>query len=119
MHYGVKGMKWGVRRTPEQLGRHTIKKGTKMRRVTVDDNESLSGNKYVTFLPVDRDLYRGSYSNKIKENSGKTRSDNVYENTYKLKEDLKIPSRDEVKQVIKELRDKDTKQKIAIENGKA
>lgn len=20
MHYGVKGMKWGVRRTPEQLG---------------------------------------------------------------------------------------------------
>lgn len=112
-------MKWGVRRTPEQLGRHTIKKGTKMRRVTVDANESLSGHKYVTFLPVDRDLYRGSYANRIKENSGKSKSDKVYENTYKLKQDLKIPSRDEVKQVIKDLRDRDKGNKIAIENGKA
>lgn len=25
-HYGIKGMKWGVRRTPEQLGRRTFKK---------------------------------------------------------------------------------------------
>ena len=25
-HYGVKGMKWGVRRTPEQLGHHAITK---------------------------------------------------------------------------------------------
>lgn len=25
-HYGVKGMKWGVRRTPEQLGRRNIRK---------------------------------------------------------------------------------------------
>ena len=24
MHYGIKGMKWGVRRTPEQLGHHNI-----------------------------------------------------------------------------------------------
>ena len=28
MHYGVLGMKWGVRRTPEQLG-HTVEKLTK------------------------------------------------------------------------------------------
>lgn len=30
MHYGVKGMKWGIRRTPEQLG-HKIQKMTKER----------------------------------------------------------------------------------------
>lgn len=26
MHYGVKGMKWGIRRTPEQLGRKSTRK---------------------------------------------------------------------------------------------
>lgn len=32
-HFGVKGMKWGVRRTPEQLGRvGTVRKGTTMYR---------------------------------------------------------------------------------------
>lgn len=41
-HYGVKGMKWGVRRTPEQLGykkmpRHTgKKKPTKQQRIRAD-----------------------------------------------------------------------------------
>lgn len=32
-HYGVKGMKWGVRRTPQQLGH---KPGRKQRTVTID-----------------------------------------------------------------------------------
>lgn len=27
MHYGIKGMKWGVRRTPEELGHHKTPKG--------------------------------------------------------------------------------------------
>lgn len=31
-HYGVKGMKWGVRRTPEQLG-HTKKSIAKKSRI--------------------------------------------------------------------------------------
>lgn len=26
-HYGIKGMKWGVRRTPEQLGHHNYRNG--------------------------------------------------------------------------------------------
>lgn len=26
MHFGIKGMRWGVRRTPEQLGRKSVKK---------------------------------------------------------------------------------------------
>ena len=30
IHHGVKGMKWGVRRTPEQLGHRTKSKRTKM-----------------------------------------------------------------------------------------
>lgn len=118
-HYGVLGMKWGVRRTPEQLGRRTIPKGTVMYRSTVNANESLGGNKYVTYLPPDRDMYRGSYADSLRINSGKGRNDKLYEKKYKLKEDLKIPSRDEVKSIIQELQSKDNKKEIALENAKA
>lgn len=31
-HYGVKGMKWGIRRTPAQLGHRTKKSSTSQRR---------------------------------------------------------------------------------------
>ena len=37
-HYGVKGMKWGVRRTPEQLG-HASKKVDKSRKSTIIKTE--------------------------------------------------------------------------------
>ena len=96
-------MKWGVRRTPEQLGRRTIVKGTTMYRSTVNANESTTGHKYVTYLPPDRDMYRGSYVSKLKSNAGKSEDAKVYENTYVLKNDLKIPSREDVKNVINEL----------------
>lgn len=92
-HYGVLGMKWGVRRTPEQLGHHKISKGTTMYRTTANAGESMFGSKYVTYLPPDRDLYRGGYSNKIRENAGKGPNAKVYEKQYMLKEDLNIPSR--------------------------
>lgn len=39
VHYGVKGMKWGIRRTPAQLG-HDIKK--KLKRGKGDDDDSSS-----------------------------------------------------------------------------
>ena len=65
-HYGILGMKWGVRRD-KYLKKHTIPKGTKIYRVTTDKNESIQGNKYVTYLPPDRDMYRGSYANGIRE----------------------------------------------------
>lgn len=38
MHYGVKGMRWGVRRTPEQLRRDRTKKGT-LKEVTGPDGK--------------------------------------------------------------------------------
>lgn len=100
-HYGILGMKWGVRRTPEQLGHHTIKKGTKVYRVTSSNNRELHGSTYVTYLPPDRDFYRGSYSNTLKKQQGGTNTDRVQENTYKLTEDLNIPSRKELGEAYK------------------
>lgn len=118
-HYGVLGMKWGVRRTPEQLGRRTIPKGTKMYRSTVNANESLTGHKYVTYLPPDRDMYRGAWANNLRVNAGKSLNDALYEHEYELKTDLKVPSRQEVKEVIRDLQKKDKHNEIATENGKA
>ena len=68
MHYGVLGQKWGVRRTPEQLGRKRIKAGTNMCRVSVSkDGISGNGPTYVTYLKVDRDKYKGTLNYRIKD----------------------------------------------------
>lgn len=96
-HYGILGMKWGVRRTPEQLGHHKIKKGTKMYRVTPNSGEDLSGKKYVTYLPPDRDFYRGKYLQGIKSQYGLSNDAKMYEKTYTTAEELNIPSRDTLK----------------------
>lgn len=45
-HHGVKGMKWGIRRTPAQLG-HTTKKSTKKRSI-VKSAKKTSGTKKKT-----------------------------------------------------------------------
>ena len=98
MHYGVLGMKWGVRRTPEQLGRKRIKAGTNMYRVSVSkDGISGNGPTYVTYLKVDRDKYKGTLNYRIKDwqgSDGKT-----YEHKMKLTKDLNIPSLKEVREI--------------------
>jgi hypothetical protein len=114
-HYGVLGMKWGVRRTPEQLGRRVIKKGSVMYRTTANREEKTNGSKYVTHLKVDRDFYRGYYGDVINARAGKKPNEPVYEHKYVLKEDLKIPSREEVKKVYEELRKNDKLKKEMFE----
>lgn len=112
-HYGVLGMKWGVRRTPEQLGHHKIKKGTKMYRSTPDPNEKESGHAYVTYLPPDRDLYRGYFSAGVKNYRGLDKNAKLYEASYVLKEDLNIPSRKELDEVTSQvLKDEQAKREI-------
>lgn len=96
-HYGILGMKWGVRRTPEQLGHHKIPKGTKMYRVSAETKRDITGSTYVTYLPPDRDLYRGSYSKVLQKHQTGGQDSRMKETEYELTEDLNIPSRDELR----------------------
>lgn len=105
-HYGVLGMKWGVRRTPEQLGRHRIKKGTTMHRITSEPNEGHTGHAYVSYLPPDRDRYRAW---QLDDPNRK------YEKTYKLTKDLNIPSRAELTDVIYQTIKNDVNKKLLNE----
>lgn len=117
-HYGILGMKWGVRRTPEQLGH--VKKGTKIYRVTPDPNEKEEGSTYVTYLRPDRDMYRGAFN----KQGGFAKYYNIdpkspmYESVYTNKEDLKVATYDVQKEITNRIMRQD-KEKLLKDLSKS
>lgn len=105
-HYGVKGMKWGVRHIKpvnhkqKLFGRAidweddmTIDPGTKLYRITPRTKEK--GNyRYVTVDENDRNHYKSNWANDIRrgEIGYKDNERDVYENEYELKTQLRMPS---------------------------
>lgn len=132
-HHGILGQKWGIRRfqnedrtwteagkerygngstidskkvnkitskgvRPSELTEaHIIPKGTAIYRTVTDPNESLDGSKYISYLDSDRNLYKGGWVRMTQ------RANKAYENKYELTEDIKVPSRDELKSVINDI----------------
>lgn len=61
-HYGIKGMKWGVRKDRQPTGMHkndriVIKKGSEVQRITKEKAEINSGKAYISFKDLDNLSY--------------------------------------------------------------
>lgn len=103
-HYGVKGMKWGVRRTPEQLGYKTyqarkgdvtLQKGHTFQRITTNSNSGITRGVYTSYKNKDKDLYKGVLGRMRLQYQYKT-GENVAlkQHTMTAKKDIHLPSRE-------------------------
>lgn len=62
-HYGVKGMKWGVRRTPEQLGR--ARKARKARKAAAKEQKKVDRTR-----PASEDAVKAATYRRVAKNAG-------------------------------------------------
>ena len=96
-HHGVKGQQWGVLHAPPypvdpQDHVTRIRKGTAIKRLSVNDESAAKGHAYVTYLKSDTEHYKGFFGARLAAiNKGK----DVYSITMTAKRDLLSPSKKE------------------------
>lgn len=115
-HYGVKGMKWGVRKDRDAAGvsrlhktsdGYVLKKGSTVQRISDAEENNIRSYAYVSFTKHDNDFYDKEFTEKLQLFDD---TNDVYRHTFKTTKDLKIPSREINKQTFLELYDERTKE---------
>lgn len=117
-HYGVKGMKWGVRKKyyKSYMDRdRIIKRGTSIQNISKNEARDLNRNSpvYGAYTKHDRNAYQGNYASMIN-----MMGDKAIKNDLALIKDVKIPSQKKAVETFMELYKKDPKG-IAESIGKA
>lgn len=106
-HHGVKGQKWGIRNGPPYpIEDNVMKKGTKISTISPYVNPEKRGKWMYTYNqddPWDSKVYKGGFSYYLRANRG----DKVLAiHAYEAIKDLKMPTRKEREDNLKELWDK-------------
>jgi hypothetical protein len=123
-HHGVKGQKWGVRRYQNKDGSLTaagkkraqntrsegrlisvddgfvLKKGTRVQRVSTDQEERIGAYTYVSFSKHDNEFYNKYFTENL---DFADPTNTIYRNSLVTTADLKIPSRDTNKRIFTEV----------------
>lgn len=95
-HYGIKGMKWGIRRTPEQLGHRSSPKhrdAVKRRQYTnarVERSSSRLSSKYKKRFDKETDRYNKSKKDSAAKDRYKTAKDIYKQNMRDLGRNAKV-----------------------------
>lgn len=70
-HFGVKGMKWGVRRTPEQLGNRVSKLSSKNERLATNADKYTNKAKQYHEKSVKADKHNAKYEKRLSKATAK------------------------------------------------
>lgn len=117
-HHGIVGQKWGIKHGPpypiDGSGLTTISKGSILHRISGNiDDDKATGHAYVTYGD---DAKR--YSGKFSYGRNWTNKD-VYDQTYKVKKDMKGPSKEERVATFKEMYENDPSFKEAMKRAES
>ena len=106
-HYGVKGMKWGVRKTRYRSDYDydtVIKKGSSIQNISAEKERDLTKDYvYTTYTNKDRESYSSFYADELKRSGFRT----IYKNDLKVVKDITIPSQKKAVEIFKETFAKD------------
>lgn len=87
-HYGVKGMKWGVRKAQESRD-FSLKKGTAIQNISARGPRDIEGQVYASYRNFDNLNYKGHFATTEKMWLGDV---GIFENKFMLTKDIKIAS---------------------------
>lgn len=104
-HYGIKGMKWGVRKKPH-IGDIRIERGSTIKRVSDNKENKRNNNKrsaYVSTNKKDHEVYKNKFARQYALTENKK---DIYQISFKAQNDLISPSKSRRMKLYNELQKK-------------
>lgn len=104
VHFGVKGMKWGVRKANDKHGDFVVGKENPIYNISSNRPRDASGQVYAAFTKNDVINYRSMYVHQLASFVGASK---IFSNAFDLKGDLKVAGQKAQVEAFKKLWEKD------------